>query len=74
MEIVEVSALILGLTQIFKGFIPESWRDRVMPVIAVLLGVFANCYIVGDYASMTVTNGLVYGLMVTGLYKIPKNA
>jgi hypothetical protein len=71
MDIVEVGALVLGLTQVLKGFIPENLRNTLTPVVAVLLGAFANCYVVGNYEPATVTTGLMYGLTVAGLYKVP---
>lgn len=68
MELVELGALVVGVTEVLKRSLPESWQDKVAPVLAVVLGAVFNVYLLG-YSPEIVAQGLMYGLAATGIYK-----
>jgi len=71
MELVELGALVFGVTEVIKRSLPESWQSKVAPVLAVVLGAVFNVYLMG-YSPEIVAQGLMYGLAATGLYKAVK--
>ena len=68
MEILEVGALVWGVTEAIKKTLPESWSGKAAPVLAVLLGGLFNVYLMG-YSPEVLAQGLMYGLAATGIYK-----
>lgn len=68
--IIEMGALVFGLTEVLKALVPVKYRDRVAPTLAVLTGALSYTYMYG-YSPENVTYGLVLGLAASGLYKIP---
>jgi hypothetical protein len=69
MELFEVGALVLGVTETIKRALPSDWSDKLAPVLAVLLGAVFNVYLLG-YSPEVVAQGLMFGLTATGLYKV----
>ena len=73
MEVLQVGAIVLGLTQVFKGFVPEKYSAKFTPLLAIILGALTNVYLAG-YSPEIVMQGLVFGLSSTGLYKVAKDS
>jgi|TARA_Y100000310_G_scaffold118355_1_gene117238 uncharacterized membrane protein YedE/YeeE len=70
-SLVELGALVFGLTEVLKGFCPEKHRKVVAPLLAVVLGGLANVYLLG-YSPEALVLGLTYGLAAAGLYNVAK--
>lgn len=68
----ELGAIIFGLTEVFKEFIPKKFRSKVTPVIAIAIGGGANVYLNG-YTPENVIYGLALGLAASGMYKAVRN-
>ena len=64
----ESGALIIGVVEILKEFVPYKVRDKVAPLLAILLGGVFYVYLIG-YSEENVLTGLMYGLASTGAYK-----
>jgi hypothetical protein len=71
MELVELGALVFGITEVLKGLCPEKYVSKVMPLVAVLIGGAANVYLLG-YSPEILLAGFMFGLAATGLYKTVK--
>jgi len=61
-------AVIVGLTEMIKGLIPETYRDNVLPLLAVFFGVGIHLLLF-EYTPLELVNGLILGLSATGLYR-----
>ncbi len=68
----ELGAIIFGLTEVIKEFIPAKIRSKVTPLIAILIGGGANVYLNG-YSPENVIYGLALGLAASGMYKAVRN-
>ena len=64
----ELGAIVFGLTEVIKVFIPKKYRSRIAPVISLMLGGVGNVYLNG-YTPENVMYGLALGLAASGLYK-----
>lgn len=71
-DLLELGAIVFGLTEIFKEFVPQKYRAKITPLIAVILGGGANVYLLG-YSPENLLYGLALGLAATGMYKAVKN-
>ncbi len=71
MELVELGALVFGLTEVLKGLCPDKYKSKIMPLVAVLIGGAANVYLLG-YAPEILLQGFMWGLVASGLYKTVK--
>lgn len=81
--IIELSALIFGLTEALKRFLvftaskfkisinEDEFRQYIAPLLAVLIGGGANIYLYG-YSPENLVYGLTLGLAATGLYAAVK--
>ncbi len=67
--LLEVGALVIGLTAMVKSMLPERFHN-FMPLVAVLIGIGVNWYSVGMYDPYIMLEGAMYGLTATGLYKV----
>ena len=76
MDVLALQAgVILGLTSVFGKFIPESMRDKVLPLVALFVGVGA-VYGTEGMEVMTIAlvfKGIVLGGTITGLYATAKD-
>ena len=70
-SIVEL-AVISGLTELVRRFVPKKKTDMVLPVFAVLFGVAVHLLLY-EYSNMELVKGHVLGLSATGLYKVSKS-
>lgn len=68
----ELAAIVFGLTEIFKEFIPRKFRRKATPLLAILLGGLGNIYLMG-YSPQNLVYGLALGLAASGLYKAARN-
>lgn len=67
-DLFELGAIIFGLTEVFKEFVPKEYRKKVTPLISLIIGSGANIYLHG-YTPENVVYGLALGLAASGLYK-----
>ena len=72
MELVELGALVFGVTEMLKSLVPAKYSAWGIPLLAVLIGAAANVYLKG-YSPELVVEGLVLGLSATGLYAAVKH-
>jgi len=59
--------LIVAITQLIKGFIPEKHRSNVSPLISLALGV-ALSVLINKPSGNSVIAGIVIGLSAAGLW------
>ena len=71
--LIEMGALVFGLTEALKRLVPLKFRDATAPTLAIILGGLSYSYMYG-YSPENVIYGLILGLAATGLYKIPVKA
>lgn len=71
LNVVESGALVIAITQLAKRYIPEGLHDKVIPLVAILLGV--GITMLADPTSHGALNGAILGLTVTGLYGSAKD-
>jgi len=64
--------LVLAITSIVKGFIPEGQSGKWSPVISVLAGLIGGILVIGVSRSGILT-GLIIGLSASGLYSGSKS-
>lgn len=69
---IDLAAFVFGITEVIKRMLPDSVKDKVTPLLAVLVGGGANVYLSG-YAPETLVYGFAMGLAYTGLYKVVKS-
>ncbi len=67
-QLFELGAIIFGLTEVTKEFIPSAYRKKLTPLVALIIGGGANVYLHG-YSPENVIYGLALGLAASGLYK-----
>lgn len=56
--------VVIGVTQVFKGFVAE----RFAPIVSLVLGVAASFVFPAVTVAQTVLAGIVVGLSASGLY------
>lgn len=66
------SGVVLGLTSVIGKFVPESFRDQTLPLVAMLMGILAVLGTEG-VTLMLGFKGIVLGGTVTGLYGVAKD-
>ena len=64
--------LVLAITSMIKGFIPENQIARWSPVISVLAGIGGGLLTIG-ISKQGVLTGLIIGLSASGLYSGSKS-
>lgn len=62
-DIAVLVALVIGLTQVFKGFLP----DKFVPLLSLVLGVSLSLVVFGLGVGGILT-GVMVGLSASGLY------
>lgn len=65
----ELGALVFGLTEVFKKFLPKEHKKQLTPLLALLFGASLNIYLHG-YSPEHLTLGLAIGLSAAGLYRM----
>lgn len=63
---------ILGLTAVIGKFVPDVWRDKGLPVVALAVGILAVFGTEG-VSIMLAFKGIVMGGATTGLYAVAKD-
>jgi len=70
---------IVGLTGFIARYVPDEYRDALLPFVAMFLGVLFTAIPVvvnaGTYAELaaSIATGVVLGGASTGLYAVGKN-
>lgn len=59
--------IVMGLTQAIKGFLETDKWNRLIPVIAIILGILLSA-ILGGGLLPVVVGGIVVGLTACGMY------
>lgn len=69
--IVMITAItVCAICFIIKKFIGDN--DKYIPLIAGVLGILFNWWVMGNMTPLTFTQGLVSGLGATGLWEVVK--
>jgi hypothetical protein len=73
-DIVKAGGAVIGLTEVIGKFVPETARDTVLPLLALIFGVVMTTVpkiLAGDAATAEdVMMGIVIGGTTTGLYSV----
>jgi hypothetical protein len=75
-QLIIETAVILGMTSVIGKLVPRTWRDRVLPACAMLIGVLAvyGVEAVGGVLTFALAfKGVILGGTVTGLYATAKD-
>lgn len=76
-ELVKYGAIVLGITEIAKKWVPEASHDRIIPTIALVLGVSVVCgakLLAGEPVTLEdIGVGVILGGTTTGLYAVTKD-
>ncbi len=68
-------ALVAGVVQVLKQFVPDEKKKKIVPIIAVSVGVVLSlgmAYGEGELAIRSGITGLIYGLAASGFYSYTK--
>ena len=71
--VVPITAItVCGICFIVKKFITDEQHEKYIPLIAGILGVLFNWWVIGSMTPQTFTQGLVSGLGATGMWEVLK--
>lgn len=70
------SALLMGVVQMAKSLIPDSWHDKLLPLITLVFGVVYTTFLSPVEGSLgsQVLAGLNLGFVSIGLFVTAKKA
>jgi hypothetical protein len=65
MDTITITAIVLGLTQVFKQF---DFPKRFVPIFAIVMGILISFIATAGGVGEQALSGIVVGLMSVGLY------
>jgi uncharacterized membrane protein len=74
MDFAIIVAVVAGLTQIFKQLGWEGWPHRLVPIFAIVAGIFISFLAVSGGIGEQIIQGIIAGLSAIGAYEVTKTS